>query len=650
MPFAFGHAFRQGDVPAGSVAIGNVADWQCTPLTFWPDGSVKHAIIAGRASFTAGSETSIALSAGPSPAGSVLTESDLAAALPEVTITVGAHTTRLNSLVNTSARHTTVCVGPVMSNWIYRQPVSGSNHLVVWCDVRFFKGGAIEIFPWVENGYLLVAGPANAVVTATVTIGGTQRFSRTIDIKHHTRIPLIEGSSFSYWVGADPGITPRHDRNYLLATKLVPNLGYLSPSGATLDGLQQTYAPNTLAGDENATGSAGGRGDVIARPAALYLSSGGDVRAWRGMMVHALSSGSWASHYRDETTNYPLKPSNYPNIRIYWLGPGTPSMPQPSGGGNATDPSPTHLPSYAYLPFLLTGRWWFLEEAMFWATYCYMVPSPSNRSGASGIVDATSSLQARGAAWSLNCYAQALAICPTSYPLFNDLKSIWEANMAHYRAKYVDGSSFGGSWVSPQGFLGEYAANGTSIYPPPRPSSAFFGQAWQNNYLSVVFGYTSDLALPQSATSAANHLAIRNHGYKQQVGRADDGQNGRYNWRRFIVFSYPIGTDGTGLPVDSWFTAAQSYTEYLSAYGLASIPATEGLTLKVPGSDSDMTAGISSLAYGDYAVAALALAVDHGAPGAAAGYRRVTTASNFASTFTAYLNNEAPQAGIVPRG
>ena len=188
-----------------------------------------------------------------------LTEAELASSMPRTVLSAGDFVWTLNSSVGTSDRARTVCTGPVMSNFIYRKPVTGSNHLVLWADVRVYKGGNVEIFPWVENAYFLVAGPINDVRIYNLTIDGVSRFNQSIDVKHHTRVPLLSGSSFSYWTGSDPDITPKHDSAYLKSTKLVPNYGWNSPSATALNALQQSYTPNTLAG----INSQHGRGRIV---------------------------------------------------------------------------------------------------------------------------------------------------------------------------------------------------------------------------------------------------------------------------------------------------------------------------------------------------------------------------------------------------
>ena len=345
LPFAFGHAFKQGDVPAGSYVDSDLADWQVFKTTEWPDGSLRHAIIAGRATCSANVLKSIALSVSTTNrGGTALTETDLAAAMPTVTLAAGGDSFTLNSLIGTAARHRTVCSGPVMSNWLYRRQIAGSNHLVAWFDVRLYVGGAVEIFPWIENGYLTVANPVNDVRTYTLTIGGVQRFSQTIDIKHHTRIPLISGSAFSHWSGTDPQITPRHDMAYLRSTKMVTN-NTRAPSNAILANTSeypQTYSPNWLGTTKAAMASTGYGNHIGPFPnwQAGFIASG-DVRAYRATIVNGMAAGSWPMHFRAESgstqgasgyPNEPIKYSLYPNVSIDWSG--SPTIPAGSGGNN----------------------------------------------------------------------------------------------------------------------------------------------------------------------------------------------------------------------------------------------------------------------------------------------------------------------------
>lgn len=662
--FSFGQAFKEGAIAASDKLTG----LQLDPLTYHPDGSVKHGVVSGSAAMIADTPYTVVMSIGSAAAGATLASADMAAAFTSaggfISLTAGAFGTADIGSGDMATPAHAVFEGPRASRRVYRKALSADGHLVLWAEITHSSTGQVEIFPWIENGYLNVASPTNKSALFELSIGGTVRFSQTIDVKHHTRIPLVntatgQGSTrtFSHWLGTDPGVVPAHDGAYLRATKAIPNSHWAAPSGTALDAAQQTYTPNTLANDDNATGGTGGSGAIISAASARYVNSG-DLRAWKAMMAHALSAGSWSWHYRDSSTHQPALYSAYPNSGI-----GDVAIPGGTGGTNHVGgPAMSHMPSYAYLPFLVTGRWWFLEELQFQATWGFLSVTPAYRNFGNHTITTGSGYTVRGGAWSLNLAAQAAAATPTSHALSAQFVATWERSMAALYGRHVSGSitadftgvPFGGSLVNPLGVMGSYsgASGAETPWPPPNASrDEWWDAMYQHNYIAAVLGYSSDLGIEQSPTSLANHVAARDHSYKLVIGRADDGLFGRFNWRRFICFAAPIGTNATGLPVDTPFTTfEQMYAGLVFGWGLdANLPATPGLTLKQHSSDVDLTNGDSSRPYGSSAIAALALAVDHGVFGASEGLLRITTASNFASSFNAWMADDEPQWAIKPR-
>ena len=668
LPFAFGHVFVEGDIPSGSYVNSDLTDWQAVPTTYWPDGSLRHAIIAGRATCSAAVLKSIALSvSATNRSGTALTETDLAAALPTTTLVAGGDSFTLNSLIGSAARHRTVCSGPVMSNWLYRRQIAGSNHLVAWFDVRLYIGGAVEIFPWVENCYLTVASPAADTRSYTLTIGGVTKFSATnLRVCHHTRIPLINNTAsawkhWSYWVGVDPQIEPKHDAAYLMATKLVPNYGW-TPSAATLNGLVQVYSPNSTVGMTGFQSSGGDNSALLGQSrnyADPCYAKSSDARAFRGMMAHALSGGSWGTHFRAEASstqgidglpNEPIKFSVYPNASYNDGG-----SPQIDEIGDNVVNAPlgnmwgwtTHQSSYGFLAWLCTGRWWFLDEMLFWATNNYLQCMVGQRDGVNGIMKSNSGAHTdRGAAWALRTLAQALAIVPATHPLHAELKSSWEANTAKYYGWVVSGSVDGGVYVNNLGCLPKYCPPGA--WGAVNGDFASFGYGDCSGYMQymlvLVFGYTSDLGLPQSATSLSNHLAVRDHAYKMPVGMAGAGDPDNWDYRWFGPYAVIDSVLNTRF-MNDW---NEAYDAMKATTGL--VPSGTAL-MRVPSPTSGTNTVWADPTYlssffGQH-LTALAYAVDHGALGAAAAWARVSAASNFAS-YTAGFS-DIPQYGIVPR-
>lgn len=653
LPFAFGHVFVEGDIPSGSYVNSDLTDWQAVPTTYWPDGSLRHAIIAGRATCSANVLKSIALSvSATNRSGTALTEADLAAALPTTTLVAGGDSFTLNSLVGTAARHRTVCSGPVMSNWIYRRQIAGSTTLVAWFDVRLYVGGAVEIFPWAENCPLLLS-TTNDIRTWTLTIAGVQRFSQSIDIKHHTRVPLINNTAasfkhWSYWTGTDPQIEPKHDTAYMMATKLVPNYGWRSPTSAAYSsGTTQTYSPNWIGDGGTALNNVGWQPRIGVHPnnMALFLSSSADARAYRSMMANGLAGGSWSIHARDE--GYGNEPLVFSNRSTLWQQgrPGT-------GGQNGTGDDASHQPQYAMIPWLVTGRWWFLDEALMWVASNYLWQSPTNRNNADGVILSFANNETRGAAWALLHLGQALAITPTTHPCYASLLASMNANVLSYHGRYVAGTLDGGTFLNNLGVLGHYSSGGDSAYGTPGGVNAWWAAPWMESYMATVFGELYNLNLPISAS--AQLVAVRDHGYKFPVGLFGDGSAGNFNWRRASAYKLPIGTDSIDFPPDTWYTDfGQCYAAYCAGIGLnAGVSAASGLSFfdneneaDTPANGEDFTQSFLGMN-----LVALAYAAEHGAPGAAAARARAESSSSWPLTNSGPLNyNNLPVWGIAPR-
>ena len=170
LPFTAGFSFRQGDIPSGSGIVVSGATAQATIKTTWPDGSAKIAILAGTY-VSAGAAVTITMSTGAASTGTALTTSDLQAALTDaVTVDAGAFGSASWTGTDWASPFITWVSGHRMSSWIYRKQVGSDAHLVAWLEVRLWSSGAVEVLPWIENGYLLVTGPTNKSATTSVSL------------------------------------------------------------------------------------------------------------------------------------------------------------------------------------------------------------------------------------------------------------------------------------------------------------------------------------------------------------------------------------------------------------------------------------------------------------------------------------------------
>jgi hypothetical protein len=761
-PFTVGHAFKKDDVPSGQGVVVAGANAQFTPKNYWPNGSLKFAIISGTAALTANVPAAITLSLGAASTGTALTIADLKAtgitaainltnqkdysfdtaaqtigaqlvmrddggnpiagtfvsrtvtanngaavasishtlnpdgvsytvtadisggsvgnlqtitftlnyvnllgASRAVSATVSAHvrtgggiswngtsnTYKTSNVLpvtnpswsgtdwdtpfdpatgNSSAGAPAWVSGHRMSSWIYRRVIA--PHLTAWLEVRLYAGGAVEVLPWIESGYLKVAGPTSNNATYTFSLGGTQRFSTTIDLPNHCRTVLISGSALSYWLGADPAVTPKHDAAYFQATKLVPNYGVTTPNPTLLNSLAQSYVPLQLSNhavNMPATGYAVSIG-LLPQWDVLYLTSQ-DTRAYAGLIVNSYSAGRYGIHFRDETTNRPIKFSSYPNLVLDGSSsvPGTGSSttseytPTQTGTGPAVWDSPHH-PSVGFFAYLVTGRFYFMEEVQFAATTHYLKSQNDHRQFSKGVyLSNVGQHTLRGAAWAMRTLAQACCATPDDDSLHTELNASFEANIVHQHATYIP--------TNPFGLIAPYTNYTTGYY-----SSA----SWQDDFYTASVGYALSMELALSATGKTKLNEFFAWKAKYVIGRLGRaGVASDFNYRDAAAYYLPW-SPLPGTP--DWTKASSYYPSWQAMYEA-------GSTRKNTDPDGPLRGGNfpEASSYWGNLMPAIGYAVEHGVPGALAAYNRMTGAPNW-NLFTSDAIR-APVWGIRPR-
>lgn len=640
VPFCSGFALRQGDIPSGQFITASGTTAQAVIKNTWPDGSAKFAVVSGVANVVAGSPLVVSLSATSSAAaGTPLSTTDLRNTGITASIGCGAFGTASWSDADWASPFMAWVAGPQMSSWIYRKPVGSDAHLVAWLEVRLFANGAVEVLPWIENGYLRVAGPTNKSATYSFNLGGTQRFSAAIDLPNHCRTPLINGTALSYWLGTDPGVAARPDAAYLQSTRMVPTYTGATPATAdAVTALPATYAPLQQGSMPTAMGSAGYHGSIGLLPEwdVLYLTStAGGV--WAALQRNAYSAGRYGIHFRDETTNRPLRFSQYPNLVADGSsgtpGTGSSSINTYTPTASGTPPSTynsTHCPALGYFAYLLTGRYYHLETAQFQATLHFLKNTDTNRQFGAGILRSNvGSNTTRGAAWSLRTLVQALAITPDSDVLQTELKNSFESNVNYLHARYVAQPNNPFGWVTP---YSDYTGSGDASY---------FEATWQQDFYTAAIGMASTLGLPLAATAKQRLSEFFAWKAKSVVGRLGTTATTDFLYRDATPYTISVApTDtpdfntGTGPWHANWGAC------YAATYASAS-----------PGTRTDGPLRGGNLpdptSYWGNMQPALAYAVDLAVPGARDAYNRMSSASNWAELNAGF--DSSPTWGVRPR-
>lgn len=600
-PFTVGLAFKKGDVPAGTPSLGGALGSQVVVKRRWNDGSVKHAVASGRAAMTAGAPFRVnVLSDAPAAGGTSLAASDIQAANPSASVQLGSiGTVNLSGLLASPFR--TWISGPEMVECHYRSGVGSDSSLSVWFHVRLYKGGRIWVRAIVENGYLNAATADKSYVPA-VAIGGKSVFDNggaALTQYKNTRW-MAEG-----WIGADPGITVKHESAYLIGTKLVPNYWKRNPEAAAFAGLAQAYVPMKRGDLEPDMGVSGYQQSLGLLPLwdALYATSG-DVRAWRTMLANSSHLNSYGIVWRDSRSNLVAKPSEFPAFSIEG---GTYKVYR---GDNIWEMN--HAPSEGYFAYLVTGDYWHYETALMHASLDYLA---LNGDGLKRILKG----ETRGTAWNLRTLTQAVAISPEGDAVAEEYRTLLANNMAHWKT-VKDG-------LAPPvlGYLYEYDVNmdGQGVV-----------RAWQQHFFIQSVGMGSDLE-PLADMTVYNE--VRDRLYQGVVGILGDAAGFCFT----MANAYNIKLhDGTGTTdAKSWF---KTWKEVF-AKTFPAAPACGNALTGTSGGAADIPNG-----YWGNLLPAIAYAVDHGAPGAAASWARLTGASNWSGLENSGFNN-IPMWGIVPR-
>lgn len=688
--FSLGMALAKGQFPStyGILATGTgLASHQVDIRATWADGSAKFAVISGRASITAGARQTIKLRQGTASTGAALTEADLLSSGVEATLQfAGGPVMTLSALISqaavsnstgltTNGRVRQVIAGPQMSRWLYAARLSSTNaHVIGWMQVSFYGSGKAHIIMWVENGFTRIAGCAGQAGVLTAAVNGVTVFNQAdVHLALHGRVSAQNAEGIGHWTGTAPDLYAAPDPGYLQTTKIVPAYFADTTSSATLSTLSQSYSPSAYGQLTTSPRDSGGNGlnngDFDAGMAsagyhfgigllpgwdAYYLTSNGDKRAWNAVVANAIGYGRYGVHQRDELTMLPVNPIDVPNktlpqgspYRIADVGanqfPTTEVLPactayDPTGLNLSPEYwAQTHHPSAGFLAYLLTGHEFFLELSQFVAGTCFLRQNNIHRDYANGYQRGYHETT-RGAAWGLRSIFQAAAISTDGTALKAGFSTIASNNVADYKAKYLT-TNMGGFGV-------------------PRPYSNFQAgsglyrvNAWELDFSVAAWGYGLHLE-PVSGSSLTDMAAYFQWHGKWPVARLGPlgdasafGFNcaGREN-------SIAIAPVPTGQPETYCWDNNTGWFADPGAMFLATLGASNATnnTNTIGAFDANNGYFPDATSYYGNLMLPIMYAVEHGVPGALAGYQRLTGASNWpAFEANAALN---PGYGHRPR-
>ncbi len=623
--YTFGYICPHGWLPENRMLAvrnenGDEIPSQCVVKARYADGTARHCIVSVITPKLASRER-LVISLHPAQA-AVLSEDTLSlekciARSEEVMVYLylSGDTLTCSSRAAAALRQPQVWLqGPVCCEYIAAAPFTDADglphpHLAVQFCVRLYKGGTTQrVAVTIENNYAFEPAPQGYTYDVWIGTASQPVLYEQLQLvhPHHCRWTKVFNLDAA---GSVPGEEPLQcifDRKELLGSNAFPfydtTILIAETSLSELDDDFLPLSPGDLSAYMPATGAQDDIGP-LPRFAALYLLSM-DNRAKENLLANGRCGGSFQIHYRDKTTGQPVSLDQYPYMTL--LGnqadtrnPATgkyESFPEVVNGLADLTPDDAHQPSIAYVPYIVTGDYFYLEELLFWANWNMVLANPSYRQHADGLLKWG---QVRAQAWGMRTLAQAAFIAPDEHPLKAYFTEKLENNIRWYTESFP---------LSP-------TTNQLGWLKGLMPYGNFGLAPWQDDFFTWSIGYACQLGFHSA-------MQLRDWKCRFPVGRMTSPG---YCWLQAPAYSLQVGSSDQ-VPYASF---EELYTENFEP--------------------SDCNGNVmdgypeSPTGYGANLQPALAVAVDAGVPQAAEAWERYQTRAprqNYSST---------PQFAVVPR-
>ena len=436
VPVTFGQVFKRGDVAARNQVHCLVDDrWaQVDVKRHYDDGSLRFAVISAiLQKLPAHGSRALTLAVGPPrpgpqprpifPSEFLKTDFDATVTMKFPDGTVRSASAR-KLLEQSGAQPKTWLCGDAATEWLLSGPPldrdgKPDDDLRVQFHVRAYPGcKRARVSVVVENCADHWAG--NIRYDATIAVGGKEVYSRAA-VDHR---PLSRWRKVLWWGEDEPAVHVVHDLAYISAAGALPNYDRMlqlpTPSRERQQQSEMTGPDWHIMGKGSLTAympTTGGRPEIAPYPTwTVECLLSADMHAKALVLANGDLAGSWPIHVRAEKSGRIMTIDERPN---FWLDDRGKDRPQwkpvrhaPDPKQVKLDPDLAHQPSLAYVPYLLTGDYYYLEEAYFWANYCLLATWPEPRQDAKGILSG----QIRGDAWGLRNIADAAWIAPDNDP------------------------------------------------------------------------------------------------------------------------------------------------------------------------------------------------------------------------------------------
>lgn len=523
VPMTFGEPFRRGDIPQGNDIVaflnGKPLLTQANIKARNPDGSVRHAVLTvllpelkPGTSETLDLKPVAAVNHGRLPP---IKLSDLLQSKFDASINIDIAGVPWHLDARSLLRQAVqagICTpygrecnqwlsGPLVSEWVVGGPLlnaQGKPHprLAVYFAVRAYgptpvKRVRVDVI--VENDWAYAPNPQNAVYTAQILIGGQTVFHiRNLEHYHQARWHK------NFWWGSPAPVYAQLSSSYLQASLAVPKYEDIQLSPRVLRSAIQSCEPMQHCDQSKDMSTVGAQPAIgpLTRWSSFYVIDP-VYRAYRWMLANDDALGSYDVHYRDQLTGEPLSVIAHPCATLVRPAevsrcPAPPHADDRFPHCQPACPSPLvsnepHHPEPAYVAYLVTGDWYYLDELTFWADWIIYQQNPAYRDYSRGLIVHNA---LRGQAWALRTLGYAAYILPDQDPFKKYFNQVVENNIAWYNAHYTDNPHANALHVITNGYALNYPNHG---YPETGIAT------WQASFFTWSIGNLKDLGFEGAA-------------------------------------------------------------------------------------------------------------------------------------------------------
>ncbi|HXH23910.1 MAG TPA: hypothetical protein VNI78_01600 [Vicinamibacterales bacterium] len=398
----FGIALPRGAAYEG-LQVGSLPT-QTDVKTRWPDGSIRFAIVSARVA----SEGKYPISRGPASGGA------FTPTWPAATVQFRIAGSTYRATLPPFDGQDSWLAGPLVreSRVVVAPAAAGTPHPLVQVifDVRSYADGAHRVDVTVQN-VKDIPGGNKVVYEVEITLNGAVAFRKSgVSHAYLTRWRKTFPSTGLREAEVTPDVAP------FIAAGLVPQFAPTVDNAKPPDVDGPRYDILTWGDMSPYMPAPGGRPEIGFYPywTAQYLVH--RTQAQREYMLkHADLSGSWSGHITEADGRTLVSLDRYPD---YWLDPrsiGRPNGPATLDGTTELIEN-AHMPSLTYVPYLITGDRYYLDQTKLWANFAMLATWPGDPTFPRTGLGVLTHNQIRGIAWGLRALGEAATAAPDTDP------------------------------------------------------------------------------------------------------------------------------------------------------------------------------------------------------------------------------------------